>query len=60
MLDIFAVISVQQIMAEDFNETSHPLVNNVVSPSQITSNFDATTYDKGKRLLQRINFKVLI
>uniref|UniRef100_A0A1B6DPE6 Aminopeptidase n=1 Tax=Clastoptera arizonana TaxID=38151 RepID=A0A1B6DPE6_9HEMI len=54
MMDIFSVVSVQSMLATDFDGTTHPLVNNVKTGYEITSNFDQTSYDKGAAIVSMV------
>ena len=47
MLDQFVVMELQYVFGIDALETSRPITLQVTTPEEISSLFDAITYDKG-------------
>ena len=47
IMDQFLALDMKGVMVLDSTEASHPIIQTVDSPNQITELFDSITYSKG-------------
>ncbi|XP_031335300.1 glutamyl aminopeptidase-like isoform X2 [Photinus pyralis] len=55
MMDQFLIDTMHSVLSLDATPSSHPIVQTVVTPDQITEIFDSITYDKGASLLRMLD-----
>lgn len=55
VLDQFLAMDMKGVMMLDSTKASHPIINEVTSPDQITELFDTITYSKGCSVIRMLN-----
>ncbi|KAK4883200.1 hypothetical protein RN001_006519 [Aquatica leii] len=58
MMDQFLVETLHSVLSTDSTPASHPIVQTVHTPDQITEIFDSITYNKGSSILRMLDFAI--
>ena len=54
VFDLFSISHIHPALLADSQQSTHPLVNTVLTPNQITAMFDTISYRKGAAILNTI------